>query len=210
MDKKMIITIARQFGSGGREIGEKLAKSLDIKFYDKELISRAAKESGMSKELFERVDETAANSFLYSIVTGAYMIGNHVSTNLDLPINDKLFIIQSDIIKDIAAEGSCVIVGRCADYILRDNPDCIKLFIHADLDKRIEKATRDYGLAQEKAEANILKTDKKRGTYYNYYTGEKWGIASNYHMCLDSGVLGIDGTVEVIKAYIENVKTLSN
>ncbi len=203
MAENLVITIGREYGSGGREIGRKLAETLGIKFYDKELIDMAAKESGMSKEVFEKIDETAASSLLYSIVSGTYMIGNHMSPLLDLPINDKLFILESDIIKEIAAKESCVIVGRCADYILRDYKNCINIFIHAPLKTRIEHAITQYNLPAEKAEQKINKIDKKRGTYYNYYTGNKWGQTQLYELSVDSSVLGIDATAEFIKGFIQ-------
>lgn len=205
MEQTVILTIGREYGSGGREIGKKVAQLLNIPFYDNELIALAAKESGMSKEVFEKVDETAASSLLYSIVSGTYMFGNHLGPALDLPINDKLFIAQSDIIKGIAKKGSCVIVGRCADYILKDNPNCINLFVHASLKARVNRATSEYHMPLEKAEAQVLKIDKKRATYYNYYTGEKWGMARNYHLCVDSGMLGIEAAATVVENFVKQV-----
>lgn len=202
MAENLVITIGREYGSGGREIGRKLAEALGIKFYDKEIIDMAAKESGMSKEIFEKVDETAASSLLYSIVSGTYMIGNHMSPLLDLPINDKLFILESDIIKQVAAKESCVIVGRCADYILRDQSSCINIFIHAPLKTRIQHAINYYRLPGEKAEQKINKIDKKRATYYNYYTGNKWGQTQLYDLSVDSSLLGIEATAEFIKSFI--------
>lgn len=202
MAEKMIITIGRSYGSGGREIGEKLAKALNIPFYNREILQMAAKQSGMSEEVFEKVDETAASSLLYSVVSGTYMFGNHSAPMIDLPINDKLFILQSDIIKKIANEGSAVIVGRCADYILRDDPSCFNVFIHADIKKRVERAVNIYGLENRKVEEYINKMDKKRSTFYRYYSGEKWGDSNNYHLCIDSGAVGIDGAVELIQHLI--------
>ncbi len=198
MSGKIVITIGREYGSGGREIGRKLAEALGIKFYDRELIDIAAKESGMSKEIFEKVDETAASSLLYSIVSGNYM-----SPLLDLPINDKLFILEADIIKEVVDKESCVIVGRCADYILRDYKECINIFIHAPIKARIAHAIKYYNLPVEKAEAKINKIDKKRATYYKYYTGNKWGQIQLYDLSVDSSLLGIDGTIEFIKNFIE-------
>lgn len=203
MKKRIIITIDRQYGSGGRYIGEQLAKELGIPFYNEEITEMAAEQSGMSKDVFEKVDETAASSLLYSVVTGAYMFGNHVTTALDLPINDKLFIAQTDVIKKIAAEGSCVIVGRCADYILRDDKDLVSLFIYADKKVRMKRAVEKYGLAEDKVESIINKKDKKRGSYYNYYAGEKWGNSVNYNLCIDSGIVGTEGSKAVIKAFID-------
>lgn len=203
MNNKVIITIGREYGSGGRMIGKKLAEKLGVSFYNKEIIEIAAKKSGMSQEVFEKVDETAASSLLYSIATGAYMYGNYVSPQVDLPINDKLFIIQSEIIKSVAAKESCVIVGRCADYILKDRPDVINVFIHADKETKKARAIKEYNISANKADGYIAKIDKKRRTYYNYYTGEKWGGSSNYHLCLDSSVLGIDGCIEMIETFIK-------
>lgn len=203
-EHKLIITIGRQYGSGGRMIGKKLADALGVHFYNKEIIEMAAKKSGMSQEVFEKVDETAASSLLYSIATGAYMFGNYVSPQVDLPINDKLFIIQSEIIKSIAQKESCVIVGRCADYILKDREETINIFIHADKEVRKKRAIEEYGISPNKADGYVSKIDKKRNTYYNYYTGEKWSNSVNYHLCLDSGSLGIDRCVSLIQNYIQS------
>ena len=207
MTGKLVITIGREYGSGGREIGRKLAEALGINFYDKEIIEMAAKESGMSKEVFEKVDETAASSLLYSIVSGTYMMGSHMSPLLELPINDKLFILQSEIIKDIANKESCVIVGRCADYILRDKQNCINIFVYAPLQIRVERTMVNYNLPLEKAGKKLAKIDKKRATYYNYYTGNKWGQTQCYDLAVDSSILGIDATVDFIKDFIERYKT---
>ena len=203
MKQKVIITIGRQYGSGGRIIGKLLAEKLGISFYDKEIIEMAAKKSGMSQEAFEKVDETAASSLLYSIATSVSMFGNYVSPQVDLPLNDKLFIIQSEIIKSIAKKGSCVIVGRCADYILKDRSDIINLFIYADKESRKKRAINEYGISPNKVDSYLHKTDKKRSTYYNHYTGEKWGNYLNYHMCLDSSILGVEGTVHMIEEFIK-------
>lgn len=207
MGRKYIITIGRQYGSGGRMIGKKLAEALGISFYNREIIELAAQKSGMSEEAFEKVDETAASSLLYSIATGAYMFGNYVSPQVDLPLNDKLFILQSEIIKSIANKESCVIVGRCADYILKDRKDVVNVFIHASKEVRKERAINEYGITMNKADNYLAKIDKKRSTYYNYYTGEKWGYSTNYHLCLDSGVLGIDGCVHMIESFIQEQST---
>ena len=203
MKQKLIITVGRQYGSGGRAIGKKLAEALGISFYNREIIELAAKRSGMSDEAFEKVDETAASSLLYSIATGSYMFGNYVSPQVDLPLNDKLFIMQSEIIKSIAAKESCVIVGRCADYILKDRTDVINIFIHADKETRKKRAINEYGIAPNKVENYLNKIDKKRNTYYNYYTGEKWGYSTNYDLCLDSSLLGIEGCVHIIENLIK-------
>lgn len=209
MKQKIIITIGRQYGSGGRMVGKLLADRLGISFYNREIIELAAKKSGMSEEAFEKVDETAASSLLYSIATGAYMFGNYVSPQVDLPLNDKLFIVQSEIIKSVANKESCVIVGRCADYILKDRQDVINVFIHASKENRKKRAVDEYGIPMNKADGYLTKIDKKRNTYYNYYTGEKWGNCINYQLCLDSGVLGVEGCVHMIESFInerENIE----
>ncbi|MDD6489006.1 MAG: cytidylate kinase-like family protein [Clostridia bacterium] len=198
----MVITIARQFGSGGREIGRKLADKLGIKFYDKELISLAAKESGMSPEIFEEVDEKATNSLLYALSVGAVTIGNNFSIVPNVPMNDRLFLLQHDIIKKVSAD-PCVIVGRCADYVLKDRKDCVKLFIYADLQKRIEYAVNVHDVPREKAPSVIQKTDKSRANYYNYYSTDKWGDPKNYDLCINSGSLGSDKSVELIEFYLK-------
>lgn len=200
---QFVITIGRQFGSGGRSIGEKLAKKLDIKFYDKELISIAAKESGMSPEVFEGVDEKATNSLLYSLSMGMYSFGSGLPAMGDLPVNDKLYLLQHQIIKDIAEKESCVIVGRCADYILRDNPKCVSIFIHADMAYRKEQSVKKHGIDEQRAEHIINKTDKNRANYYSFYSGQKWGMVENYDLCIDSSKLDEDKIVDLIAEYIK-------
>ena len=197
-----IITIGRQYGSAGREIGMLLAEELGIKCYDKELLDRAAKDSGLCQELFENHDEKPTNSFLYSLVMDTYSFGYTANSFTDMPINQKVFLAQFDSIKNIADEGPCIMVGRCADYALADNPNCLSVFIHAPLEDRIRRIAKLYNLTDAKAKDRILKTDKKRASYYNYYTSKRWGAVESYQLCLDSGLLGVDGTVEVIKSAI--------
>ena len=198
-----VIAIGRQFGSGGRSIGEKLANKLGISFYDKELISIAAKESGVNPEIFEDVDEKAANSLLYSLSLGMYSFGNGFSAMGDLPVNDKLYLLQHQIIRDIAAKESCVIVGRCADYILGNNPKCVKIFIYANMEYRKEQSVKKHGIDAARAEHIINKTDKSRANYYSFYSGQKWGMAENYDLCIDSSKLDEDKIVELITDYIK-------
>lgn len=198
MKKVPVITIGREFGSAGREIGKSLAQKLDIPFYDKELISLAAKESGMSREIFETVDEQATNSLLYSMVVGAYALGSRVNTISEMSLNDKLFIIQSNIIKKIAKENPCVIVGRCANYVLKETPHCLHAFIYGDMPEKIARIETLYQVPAKKAEEMISKSDKKRKSYYNYYTGLKWGRTGNYDICLNSSKLGVDTCVDLL------------
>lgn len=197
-----IITIGRQFGSAGREIGYKVANDMGIKLYDKELLDRAAKESGICQELFETHDEKPTNSFLYSLVMDTYSLG-YSAGYTDMPINHKVFLAQFDTIKKIADEGPCILVGRCADYALAEYDNVLSLFINADLDARIRRIARIYDLTDAKAKDMIQKTDKKRASYYNYYTNKKWGAAESYDICLDSSVLGLQGTAEAIKKLVE-------
>ena len=201
--ERFIITIGRQFGSGGRAIGEKLAKKLGVSFYDKELISLAAKESGISPEIFDNVDEKAANSLLYSLSMGMYSFGSGFSAMGDLPVNDKLYLLQHKIIKEIAEKESCVIVGRCADYVLRENPNTVNVFVYADMAFRKEEAVKKHGIDAARAEHIINKTDKSRANYYSFYSGQKWGMAENYDLCINSSKLSEDQIVDLIATYIE-------
>lgn len=199
-----IYTIGREFGSGGKAIGEKLAERLGIKLYDKELLQQAAKDSGFCEEIFENHDEKPTNSFLYSLVMDTYSVsGYSAAPFLDMPLNHKVFLAQFETIKKIAATESCVIVGRCADYALADNPDCINIFIHADMDIRVRNICKSLNVTENKARDIINKTDKQRASYYNYYTSKKWGDSKSYNLSLDAGKLGIDNCVEMILKYRE-------
>lgn len=198
-----IITIGRQFGSAGREIGNKLAADLGIKLYDKEMLDRAAKDSGICQTLFETHDEKPTNSFLYSLVMDTYSMGYASGAMNEMPLNHKVFLAQFEAIKKIADEGPCILVGRCADYALESYDNVMSVFIHADMAARIRRIARIYDLTDAKAKDMIQKADKKRASYYNYYTNKKWGDAESYDFCLSSSELGIDGTVEVLKKLIE-------
>jgi cytidylate kinase len=194
--RNYIITIGRQYGSGGREIGEKLAKRLGIPFYDKELLTIASNESGIDAELFERADEKPKASFLYSLVKGNEKIGRTSS-------EDTLFLAQFEAIKKVASQGPCVIVGRCSDYTLSDFDNCINIFVHANMDKKKERVVKEYGVPAEQAENTIIKTDKQRAKYYNYYTNQVWGNSFNYDLTIDTSALGIEHAVELIEKYID-------
>ena len=198
MSSRTVITIARQYGSGGREIGEMLAKKLNVPYYDKELIALAAKKSGLSEEVFRQADERATSSLLYSLVMGTYGYGGGVAGMNDMPINDKLFLIQADIIRKAAEEGACVIVGRCADYVLREKKDCLRVFIHADRDSRLRRAVEKYGIDPTKVSDFLTKKDKQRANYYNFYTNKKWDALQNYDLTIDSSVFTPEQAVELI------------
>jgi len=193
-----VITIGRQFGSAGREIGEKVAAHYGIKCYDKELLSRAAKESGFCEEMIETHDERPTNSFLYNLVMDTYSFGYNASSFMDMPISHKIFLAQFDTIKKIASEGPCVIVGRCADYALSEYDNCLNLFIYGEDKTKIRRIMQKYDLSEQKAKDMINKKDKQRQSYYNYYASKKWGKADSYDLCLNSSVFGIDGTAQMI------------
>ncbi|MGN0385772.1 MAG: AAA family ATPase [Lachnospiraceae bacterium] len=199
-----VITIGRQFGSGGHEIGRKLAEYFGIKCYDKELLTRAAKESGFCEEMIKTHDERPTNSFLYNLVMDTYSFGYNSSSYVDMPISHKVFLAQFDTIKKIAGEGPCVIVGRCADYALAEMKNCLHLFIYAEEDKKIARIMDKLELPENKARDMMVKKDKQRQSYYNYYSSKKWGRADSYDLCINSGILGIDGTVKLIVQYIED------
>lgn len=206
---KSVITIGRQYGSGGREIGQKLAERLGIKCYDNELLDRAAKESGICQELFENHDEKPTNSFLYSLVMDTYSMGYASAALSGMPINHKVFLAQFNAIKKIADEGPCVMVGRCADYALDDYPNRISVFIYGSMDKRIRRIADKYNFTDAKAKDVITKTDKQRASYYNYYTNKRWGDIASYDLCINSSILGIDGTVEILRQFIEEREALN-
>lgn len=193
-----VITIGRQYGSNGKEIGQKLAEQLHVSFYDKELLKRAAKESGMCEEIFHDFDEKPTNSFLYSLVTDPYTAFNFQTGNAEIPLNHKVFLAAFDTIKKIADQESCVIVGRCADYALEDYPNCLKVFIYASKDERVKTVSERLNVKPEKAKDLVNKADKQRSSYYNYYTTKKWGAVNSYDLCIDSGLLGVAGTVELL------------
>lgn len=201
-----IITITRQYGSGGHDIGKALADRLNIPFYDKELISLAAKESGVCPDIFENVDERATNSLLYSLSVGLYTYGNGFSSMGDLPVNDRLYILQHKIIKELAEKGPMVVVGRCADYVLKDNPNAVKIFIYADIDSRIKRAVERNDIDPARAKQAVLKADKNRANYYSFYSGKKWGVADNYDLCINSTHISTEQAVDVIIDYMNIIK----
>lgn len=200
--KKVIITIGRQFGSGGRTVGKKLAEQLGIAYYDKELINLASKESGICGEFFEKADEKNSGSLLKALAMG-FTMNNAIFQSNDYLSNESLFRIQSDVIRKVAAEGSCVLVGRCADYILREDPDCIDVFISAGWKDRICRAMEYNHLEEKEAEEFLRKADKSRASYYNYYTDKIWGAAESYDLCINSSLYGIDRTVAFIRSFID-------
>ncbi len=206
MSKKIIVTIARQYGSGGREIGERVSQMLGIPLYDKELIKDAAAKGNLSEKILEKADEVAANSLLYTLAMGSNVLGTTMQFGYKMPVNDKLFILQSDAIKSYARQGSCVIIGRCADYVLRDEKNVFRIFIYGDLDhRRARVAERHPEIKSSQIIDVINKTDKRRSSYYSFYTGNKWGKYDNYDIAVNSSTLGIDGSAKLI---VNSVKHL--
>ena len=203
MNENFVINLGRQLGSGGKEIGEKLAKKLNIAFYDKELLNLASQESGVCEEFFEKADEKS-QTILGALFTGHFPVMSECSYHCNSYLsNDTLFKIQSDVIKKLAAEKSCLFVGRCADYILRDHPRCINIFISAPFEERKKRIQRINNVSEDEAEDIIEKADKKRSSYYNYYSYNTWGSASTYHLCIDSSILGVNGTVDFILEFVK-------
>lgn len=203
MNENFVINIGRQLGSGGRKIGKMLADELGISYYDKELIELASQESGLCKDFFEKADEKASQSLIGGLLSmrfpfvtdGAMHYANCLS-------NDALFKIQSDVIRRLADERSCLFVGRCANYILRDNPRCVNVFICAEAEDRIRRIMQRHAVSREKAEELMEKADKRRAAYYNYYSNNTWGEAASYHLCVNSSVLGIGETAEFIRQFV--------
>ena len=201
-----VITIGRQFGSGGREIGELIAKHYNIKCYDKELLARVARESGFCEEMIENHDERLTNSFMYNLVMDTYSFGYNSSSFVDMPISHKVFLAQFDTIKKIASEGPCVIVGRCADYALSDFPNVVNVFIQADEVAKIKRIRERFAdiSTDDKARDMMYKKDKQRQSYYNYYSSKKWGRADSYDLTVNSTKLGIEGTANFIMQFVDD------
>jgi cytidylate kinase len=202
MKEKFSITIGRELGSGGRQVGEKLASQLGISFYDKKLIQIASLKSGLGKEFFEQADEKTNHSLfggrlaILGSLEGRNYSGNYLS-------NERLFTIQSEVIEKLAEEKSAVFVGRCADYVLKKDPYCVNIFVCADMKDRIKHVSEKQNITEKIAKEIIEKTDKKRAEYYNYFSNKIWGKAESYHLCVNSSVLGIDDTVNIISQFIK-------
>ncbi len=205
MENKIIISIGRQYGAGGRRVGQALAKRLDIPYYDKELILEAAKEYGFAPEFFEQNDEKSASfagnilEWMESLVTGGMGTKNFLS-------QDALFEMQSSAIRKIAEEKSCVIVGRCSDYVLRDNPDCISVFLHSSDEDRAQRIQERSQITKEEAISKMRIQDKKRAAYYNFYSNKTWGDSATYDLSLNVSTIGVENCVELIINFINSRK----
>ena len=205
-----IVTIGREFGSGGRLIGQKLAERMGVNCYDKELINLASKESGLCTEVFENNDEKPLNSFFYSLVMDTGALGQAFAGYMDAPLNQKVFLAQFETIQRLAERESCVIVGRCADYALHDYPNTIHIFISGEMEDKVERVASYNNISKDKALELIAKSDKKRANYYNYYSNKKWGSAATYDLCINSSLTGVDGAVDVIMKFIEVKEALQH
>ncbi len=201
--KKRVVTISRQCGSGGRYIGERLAKNLGISCYDEKLMDMVAKESGFALDFVEEKGERITGSLLFNIASSLSYANNVFSGN-GMSLQDEIYFIQNRIIKELAEKEPCVIVGRCADYVLRERTDCLNVFISADEKSKLERAVRDYGIPEKDAATILKKKDKARYNHYKYYTDQEWGMAQNYDICLNSSLFGIDGCVEIIKNVLDS------
>ena len=202
MKNNIIITIGRQLGSGGQVIGKKIAEELNINFYDTELLKIAAKESGLSEDFFTKIDEKKELNLIESLFL-KFSLNIQDLNNDSVLSNDKLFTIQSEIIQKIADEQSCVFVGRCADYILRDYKNKNSFFITANLEDRIKTISTQRNISEKEAAIVIEKSDKMRAAYYNYYTNKHWGHASSYDFCLNSSILGVSKTIDIILSILK-------
>lgn len=202
---RFVITIGRQFGSGGRELGRRLADRFGIPYYDKELISEASKESGIDPEYFEKADEKTPSTLIRVLTANLLMGGGGAMRSQNNALaGENIFKFQSDVIREVARAGSCVVVGRCADYILRNEPLCISTFVYASDEDRIERIMRCHGAQSPKEAADMMRRiDKKRAAYYDFYTDKRWGAAVSYDLCIDSSRLGIDRTAELVRGYVE-------
>lgn len=199
----VVITIARGYGSGGKTIGKMLAKELNISFYDRELLRLASDESGINEKLFGKADERVNNSILFKAARKVYTGELIPPDSDDFVSTQNLFNYQAKVIKELANTESCVIVGRCADFVLKDCDNVVKIFVHAPMEKCIENVMEISSLNRKEAERKIINTDKNRGDYYKYYTGRDWYRASNYDLCLNSCELGFQKCVDLVKAYID-------
>lgn len=200
---KIVITIARQYGSGGRTIGEMLAKDMQIHYYDKELLKLASEDSGINERLFVNTDEKVKLAHLLKVVKNVYTGQLIPPESEDFVSDDNLFNYQAKVIKQLAKEESCVIIGRCADYVLKDYENVLSVFIHAPKDYCMEQAAKKVSMSSRELERYIARTDKRRAEYYKYHTGREWTNARNYDLCLDSSKLGFERCVEEIKAYLK-------
>ncbi|MDR0446984.1 MAG: cytidylate kinase-like family protein [Oscillospiraceae bacterium] len=195
------VAVSREYGSGGREIASRLATELGIGFYDKSIIKLTAEKSGLSSDYIEKSEEKTGGGLLFNLRLSAYS-GVESLMYYETPTSDRMFIAQSEVIRELSARESCVILGRCADYVLREKRNLIRVFIYADLEERARRAVESYGLPDKNPEAAVRKADKARGVYYKYYTNRVWGAKENFDLAINSSFSGVDGAVAVIKTLL--------
>jgi cytidylate kinase len=198
----LVITIGREFGSGGRQVGERLANELGVAFYDKSLIHLAVTKSGLDPITIEKAEEEATSKFLFNLAIGGYVAAG-VFSQVNVPISDQIFFAQSKAIQELADQGGCVIIGRCANHVLRDLPNLVRVFVYGETKDKLRRIVEEYGVAREDAEATMAKVDKGRANYYEHYTDEKWGIVKSYDLAINTSFTGIGGAVRIIRAMIE-------
>ncbi|MGM9522490.1 MAG: AAA family ATPase [Oscillospiraceae bacterium] len=199
--KKAVIAISRAYGSGGTIVGRKLAAELGIPMFDKKIIELAAEKSGLSQDYIDRMEAHASSSFLFNLASASYPTPG-LTAQYDIPITFSAFSAQSAVIRELAEKNSCVIIGRCSDYILKDDPNCIKVFLYAEREDRISHVMNEFGLERKQAEAKLNKMDKGRANYYRNFTGESWGSVYSHDLSINTTRTGRDGAVEVIKSYL--------
>lgn len=201
--EKFVITIARGYGSGGRTIGQMLSKELEVNYYDKEILRMASDESGINESMFALADEKLKNSLLYKVAKDVYSGEIIPPESSDFTSNKNLFNYQAKVLKELANRESCVIIGRCADFILKDTKNLVRVYVHAPIDYCVSNLKDILNQPEKEIEKTIIKTDKQRADYYKYYTGKDWRNAENYDLCLNSKELGFDKCVDIIKAYLK-------
>lgn len=195
-----IISISREFGSGGRLIGKRLAERLGVSCYDRTIIQKTAEKSGLSPDFIAQAEERTRSRFHLAIAPMG--VSTPAFAQMGTPVTQQAFFAQAEVIRELADQGPCVIVGRCSDYILSDRPECIKVFIHADMASRVKRCKEDYQLPEENLEQHIKQMDRGRSNYYNYYTDHNWGDMRRYDLTINSGIIDVDGAVDLIIALI--------
>ena len=201
-----VITIARQYGAAGRFTGEILSELMGIPCYDRELITMTVDKSGYKEDVIENYDEKAQSSLLYTLAVGSVDYGTPVPLSFHMPMSDKLYIMQSNIIRELADKSSCIIVGRCADHVLHENEKRVAVFLKADLPVRAERVAERHNISVSEAQDLCVKTDRRRASYYSHYTGQKWGRADLYDLTIDTTRIGARGAAEVIEKYVASLK----
>lgn len=192
-----IITISRQCGSGGHTIGQALAERLNVPLYDKKILEEVSRRSGLAEDVIENEGEYSTSSMLFNIVRGAYNAWDSTQRDV-MPLREQINAYQTEFIREVADKGGCVIVGRCADYILRERTDCLNVFIYGKCEDRVKRVINEHRVPDDEAEAHVKKRDKKRAVHYKYITDQEWGDMKNYNLCLDSSELGIEKCIELI------------